>query len=241
MKQKPRLLDLFCGAGGAARGYQLAGFEVVGVDIAQQPNYCGELFIQADALEYLVGDGYDMALDDWRPLYTPFDAIHASPPCQAFTAYRRTGNVGEYPDLIAPLRALLNATGLPWVMENVAGAPLERPLMLCGSMFDLDVQRHRYFESNVPLGRPVWGCRHRIWPPDRFPGGRSVQRTGKSTGLVRASVEIGSWDIPLAVQQKAMGGLDWMSLEELSEAIPCDYTKFIGNQLLVQAKQAARV
>src|SRR6185369_3237192 len=110
---KPRLLDIFCCAGGGAYGYYRAGFEVVGVDIAPQPHYPFE-FVQADALEYL-SDLYE------RPLRVWYEAIHASPPCQAFTAYKRTGNVGEYPDLIAPVRSLLEATGLPWVIENVSG------------------------------------------------------------------------------------------------------------------------
>lgn len=232
---KPRLLDLFCGAGGCAVGYARAGFEVVGVDIAPQPRYPFE-FVMLDALEVLewmttrngliyIPNGRGYALTD-------FDAMHASPPCQAFTAYKRTGNVGDYPDLIAPVRKRLEWTDLPYVIENVTGAPLaDDALMLCGSMFDLDVQRHRLFESNAPLEPPPWPCRHKIWAPDRYPGGRSVERTGSSTGLVRACVEIGSWDIPLAIQQEAMG-MDWSSLEELSEAIPPAYTEFIGSQLL---------
>jgi DNA (cytosine-5)-methyltransferase 1 len=212
----PRLLDLFCGAGGAAVGYHRAGFDVVGVDLWPQPNYPFE-FVQGDALTaYALGE---------------FDAIHASPPCQAFTAYKRTGIVGWYPDLISETRTRLQDAGVPYVIENVVGAPLEDPLLLCGSMFDLDVQRHRLFESNVPLEPPVWPCRHKIWAPDRYPGGRSVERTGKSTGLVRACVEVGSWDIPFAVQQAAMG-VDWMTLEELSEAVPPAYTQHIGGQLL---------
>lgn len=221
--ERPRLLDLFSGAGGCTKGYQRAGFYVIGVDINSQPNYCGDEFVQMDALE--------AARKAATGAFGSFGAIHASPPCQAFTAYRRTGNVGEYPDLIAPVRELLEATGLPWVMENVAGSPLDDPLMLCGSMFDLDVQRHRFFESNVPLDPPAWPCRHRIWAPDRFPGGRSVERTGSSTGLVRACVEVGSWDIPLERQRAAMG-IEWMQLEELTQAIPPAYTELIGAQLL---------
>ncbi len=230
---KPRLLDLFCGAGGAAVGYHRAGFDVVGVDNRPQPRYPSYRFMRADALEILARPKHYYAGWQW------FDAIHASPPCQAFTAYRRNGNVGDYPDMIAPLRGLLEETGLPYVIENVAGAPLEDPLMLCGSMFDLDVQRHRFFESNMTLAPPVWPCRHKIWAPDRFPGGRSVSRTGRSTGLVRACVEIGSWDIPLERQCEAMG-IGWMKLEELSEAIPPAYTEFIGEQLLahVEARKA---
>ncbi|HSE45415.1 MAG TPA: DNA cytosine methyltransferase, partial [Gemmatimonadales bacterium] len=217
---KPRLLDLFCGAGGAAMGYHRAGFEVVGVDIKPQPRYPFE-FVQADAL---AEGGYIRVAGEFGA--HAFDAIHASPPCQAYTAYRRTGNVGEYPDLIAETRELLWQTGLPWVMENVQGAPLREPLMLCGSMFDetLDIQRHRFFESDWPMDNPVWPCRHKLTGPDRFPGGRSRGRTGSSRGLVRATIEIGSWDIPLARQAKAMG-IDWMTRDELSEAIPPAYTE----------------
>lgn len=230
---KPRLLDLFCGAGGASVGYACAGFEVVGVDIAPQPNYPYK-FIQADALEYLeelirFGD----TPPSWARWRTPPVAIHASPPCQAFTAYQRTGNVGDYPDLIAPVRELLNATGLPYVIENVEGAPLEEPVMICGTMFDppMEIQRHRLFESNWPLEAPDWPCRHKLNGRDRYPGGRSKSRTGSSRGLVRATVEIGSWDIPLSVQRSAMV-IGWMTLEELSEAIPPAYAEFIGHQLM---------
>lgn len=208
MPHRPRLLDLFCCAGGATRGYQLAGFHVVGVDIEPQPDYCGDEFIQDDALEFPL-DG--------------FDAIHASPPCQSFTAYRRKGHgVGDgYPDLIKPVRARLEQSGVPWVIENVAGAPLRNAVMLCGSSFGLDVRRHRYFESNVPLTAPP--CDH-SWQTPRFPP--ATNRTN-----LRRTVEVGVWRIPLEVQQRAMG-IDWMPLRSLSEAIPPAYTEFIGRQLL---------
>jgi DNA (cytosine-5)-methyltransferase 1 len=211
-----RLLDLFCGAGGATKGYQRAGFYVVGVDIKPQPRYCGDEFVQADAMTYPLGG---------------FDAIHASPPCQRFTRYKnvRRDLPSHYPDLIAVTRQLLVRADVPWVMENVQGAPLVNPIWLCGSMFGLDVQRHRFFEmSHVPLMLPP--CQHE-WGPDRFPGGRSVQRGGHSRAPVRATVEIGSWDIPLDVQEKAMG-VDWMELDELSEAIPPAYTEWIGRELM---------
>ncbi len=229
---RPRLLDLFCGAGGAAVGYHRAGFDVVGVDIRPQPHYPFE-FWRADALEYL-----DIVSEWTGPRFAhEFQAIHASPPCQAFTAYRRTGNVGEYPDLIAQLRTLLLETALPYLIENVEGAPLTDPELICGTMFDppLEIQRHRLFETNWPLKPLMWPCRHLLNGKDRYPGGRSKQRTGSSRGLVRGTVEIGSWDIPLEVQQRAMG-IDWMTLEELSEAIPPAYTDAIGSQLMAHIR-----
>lgn len=204
-----RLLDLFCKGGGAAMGYHRAGFEVVGVDIEPQPHYPFE-FIQADALTV------DLA---------GFDVIHASPPCQAFTAYRHRRGVGEgYPDLIEPIRRRLDAAGVPYVIENVAGAPLRDAIMLCGSAFGLDVQRHRYFESNVPLIAPA--CDHSVWTP-RFPP--ATNRTN-----LRRTVEVGVWRIPLAVQQQAMG-IDWLPLAQLTEAIPPAYTEHIGRQLVAWA------
>ena len=135
---KPRLLDLFCGAGGAARGYQLAGFHVTGVDIAPQPRYAGDEFVQADAMTWPL-DGYD--------------SIHASPPCQAYanvTAWR--GLRDDHPDLVAATRVRLEAAGVPWVIENVPEAPVRRDLLLCGSQFGLRVRRHRAFETSPRLG-----------------------------------------------------------------------------------------
>ena len=203
------LLDLFCCAGGAAMGYHRAGFDVVGIDIAPQPNY---------PFHFIQGDALDTSL--W-----PADvvAIHASPPCQTFTAYRRRGaGVGDdYPDLVAATRDALRATGLPYVIENVAGAPLESPVQLCGSSFGLDVRRHRLFESNVALLVPP--CDH-AWQTPRF-----AQATNRTN--LRSTVEVGVWRIPLDVQQRAMG-VDWTTLRELSEAIPPAYTEHIGRQLM---------
>lgn len=137
---RPLLLDLFCGAGGAAMGYHRAGFDVIGVDLNPQPRYPFE-FHQCDALEWL---SYEQ---------NEFDAIHASPPCQRYTALAKgnNANVDDYPDLIAPTRELLQETGLPYVIENVPSAPLRYPITLCGEMFGLSVIRHRLFESNLPL------------------------------------------------------------------------------------------
>jgi C-5 cytosine-specific DNA methylase len=131
---RPRLLDLFCGAGGAALGYQLAGFHVTGVDIAPQPHYCGDAFYQADAMTFPL-DG--------------FDVVTASPPCQAYSTLGRFSPHVTYPDLYEPTRERLTASGLPWVIENVVGAPYRSGFILCGSMFGLRVRRHRNFETRT--------------------------------------------------------------------------------------------
>jgi DNA (cytosine-5)-methyltransferase 1 len=229
---KPRLLDLFCGAGGAAMGYARAGFEVVGVDIKPQPRY-PFAFVEADAIHVLENPWFFNA--SWTSL--DLVAIHASPPCQAFTAYQRTGKVGEYPDLVAQTRELLEETGLPYVIENVEGAPLIDPVKICGSQFDpvMDIRRHRLFETNWPLEPLTWPCRHKLQVSKLYPGGRSKEQGGSNRHLARSTVEIGTWDIPLPVQQEAMG-IDWMTLEELSEAIPPAYTEFIGEQLMDSLK-----
>ena len=223
MPHRPRLLDLFCCAGGATRGYQLAGFHVVGVDIEPQPDYCGDEFIQDDALEFPL-DG--------------FDAIHASPPCQSFTAYRRKGHgVGDgYPDLIKPVRARLEQSGVPWVIENVAGAPLRNAVMLCGSSFGLDVRRHRYFESNVlglygthclhqRQGRPVgvYGDHPQDDSDYRRPDG--TRRGQKARTITEAQTAL---------------GIDWMTTwDDLADAIPPAYTEHIGRQLIEHIERGA--
>lgn len=221
-----KLLDLFCGAGGASAGYEDAGFDVVGVDIAPQPNYPYS-FIQGDALEVLrlLLRGYrvnGLHIDS-------IDAIHASPPCQSFTAYRRKGHgVGDnYPNLIPETRELLIQSEKPYVIENVAGAPLENAVMLCGSSFELDVRRHRYFESNMPLNAPP--CDHG-WQTPRFTPASNRKN-------LRRTVEIGVWRIPLEVQCEAMD-IRWMTLHELSEAIPPAYTRYLGEQMIDELEMA---
>ena len=217
---RPRLLDLFCGAGGAAMGYHLAGFDVVGVDIRPQYRYPFPM-IQADALDYPL-DG--------------FDAIHASPPCQRYTAAAEIHDTSEdHPDLIPPMRARLAASGVPWVMENVERSPLNASLMLCGSMFGLGVKRHRLFESSVLMLAPSCGD-HGLWYASVF-GGRCVgrQRVTKAGPGKRSQ----TWDkFPdeLGTASKAMG-IDWMSLAELGEAIPPAYTEWIGAHLIQHIKQ----
>jgi DNA (cytosine-5)-methyltransferase 1 len=210
---RPKLVDAFCCAGGGAMGYHRAGFEVVGIDKEPQPNYPFE-FIQADALEMLADPDF----------MARFDAAHGSPPCQHYSQMSlcRPGLAETYPDLVAPTRELLKASGLPWVMENVKGSPLENWIQVCGSGLGMTLQRHRRFESSVPL----WGvpCAHgqNRWNP----------AYGHATGRKRRRVPVvGEWRIPKPLQDEAMG-IDWMTLEELSEAIPPAYTEFIGAQLL---------
>jgi DNA (cytosine-5)-methyltransferase 1 len=213
---RPLLLDLCCGAGGVAKGYHRAGFDVTGIDHKDQPHYPFE-FRKVDVLEALEA----VLSGDWDE---PFAAVHASVPCQRWTAYRRKGHgVGDgYPDLIADVRDRLRDTGLPYIIENVEGAPLENPVRLCGSSFGLDVQRHRLFETNWPLFAPP--CNHG-WAPARFPGATNREPNSRRT------VEVGVWRIPLPVQKRAMG-VDWScTLEELSEMVPPAYTEFIGRQL----------
>jgi hypothetical protein len=144
---KPRMADLCCLAGGATKGYQLAGFHVTGVDLVASPNYCGDDFVQTDALTFDLSG---------------FDAVHASPPCQHYANVTRwTGRQDDHPALIAPMREKLTASGLPWVMENVRTLELRDPVMLCGSQFGLPIRRHRYFEASFPLFEFMEPCRHR--------------------------------------------------------------------------------
>lgn len=208
-----RILDLFCGAGGAARGYQLAGFHVTGVDIRPQPRYAGDHFCQADVMEV----GLEALLRELGP----FDAVHASPPCQGYSNLRK----GDHPRLIEPVRELLIASGLPYVIENIQDAKpaLRQPVRLCGSMFGLRVQRHRLFEtSELPFGLLppcAHGCNGRIHAY-YGKGGANVQAAGRQP-LLRGSVE----------QAKEDMGIDWMTWDELREAIPPAYTEWIGAQL----------
>ena len=207
-----RALDLFCGAGGASMGLHLAGLDVTGVDSKPQPNY---------PFEFRQGDWESAAL------FSDFDFIWASPPCQSFTAYRRKGyGVGDdYPNLIGPVRKRLLEWGGPFVIENVLGSPLRKDLVLCGSMFGLDVRRHRVFELHgisTPMGadgHPL--CRHSLQEP-RFPPATNRKN-------LRKTVEVGVWRIPLETQQKAMG-IDWMTLKELSQAIPPAYSEYIAER-----------
>jgi DNA (cytosine-5)-methyltransferase 1 len=198
---KLRALDLFCGAGGASWGLHLAGFNVTGVDIVHSENYpLG--FTRADALTFPL-DGYDL--------------IWTSPPCQGFTAYkRRKDHVKPCENLIPAIRERLIASGVPYIIENVPGAPLINPTLLCGSMFGLDVRRHRLFETSFPVTQ--LSCAQK--QTGSFP--QATNRTNR-----RKTVEVGVYRIPLDVQRKAMG-IHWMNLQELSQAIPPAYAEYLG-------------
>lgn len=216
---RPKLLDLFCCAGGAGSGYARAGFDVVGVDIEPQPRYPHE-FVQADAVEYLAEHGRE------------FDAIHASPPCQAFSAMRHMPDAKDHPELIEPTRELLAALDVPWVIENVVGAPMQNPLLLCGSMFGLgaegfQLRRHRQFESNVFMFSPD-ECQHRD-PTIGIYGGHVRCRSGNYWR--GSTVDFPGYD-KKALAVAAMGGTDWMTMNQMSEAIPPAYTEYIGTQLI---------
>jgi DNA (cytosine-5)-methyltransferase 1 len=203
----PRLLDLFCGAGGAAMGYHRAGFDVVGVDIEPQPNYPFE-FVLADAIDY--------------PL-EGVDAIHASPPCQAYAGL--AAKDGRHPRLIEPVRQKLATSGVPWVIENIEGAPLHTTFRLCGSMFGLNVRRHRLFEtSHLILGPPP--CAHGTQKEVRaYYGKKGWLAWAGRQPLLRGTVEQATADM----------GINWMTWDELREAIPPAYTEWIGRHLLSMA------
>jgi DNA (cytosine-5)-methyltransferase 1 len=221
------LLDLYCGAGGAGEGYHRAGFGVIGVDMIPQPRYRFE-FHRADVFVY--------PLEWWGE----FDAIHASPPCQAYSAMRHLPWLRgkPYPRLIEPTRAMLERIGLPYVIENVERAPLSSSppslfsprngIILCGRQFGLPLYRHRKFESNVPLRWPAHHPKHEQiiygsrWLNKRYSG------TGGVIGVVGHTA-----GVTHAMAQEAMG-IDWMRREELTQAIPPAMTEFIGRQLLDQ-------
>lgn len=244
--KKPRLLDLFSGAGGCARGYQLAGFHVTGVDIEAQPRYAGDHFIQADALEFM------HELVSVGPASLQYDAIHASPPCQAHSTIakqiRKMGwTQNEHPDLVPQTRELLQASGLPYVIENVVGAELVNPIVLCGSSFGLNVRRHRLFELHgfSCMAPP---CAHH-WQTPRFRSLDSrrhlksvveVVGTGSkhdTTGLASVVGVHGNQNYSgeRALREWAMQ-IDWMSPYELTQAIPPAYTEHIGEALMDHLK-----
>lgn len=238
-----RLLDLFSGEGGAAAGYKAAGFHVTGVDLADKSaRYAGDEFVQGDALAYLTDHGHE------------YDAIHASPPCQGYSI-STAGNPdarGKHAQLIAETRWLLTLTGRPWVIENVqqARSQMIDPILLCGRMFGLEsvdedglplvLDRHRLFESSVPLATPPHPKHDGRQVAGVYTGGRARKpgataaehrhdcRTNRRGGYVPASRE---------VRQRLLG-IDWMTDKGMAESIPPAYTEHIGAQLLAHMTRA---
>ncbi len=206
MKTVPKILDLYCCAGGAGEGYRLGGFDVTGVDIKPQPKN-PHTFVLSDALEYLAAYG------------GKFDAIHASPPCQEYTKtgkqWRKEGR--KYPDLISSTRDALKKLGKPWVIENVPGSPLINPIFLNGSAFGIRVHRPRYFESNFPIPQLEVPPMNPVKMGRPIKEGDTVQPVGHFSGVRYAAKEM---------------GLPWMGQAELAQAIPAAYTKFISIHLL---------
>lgn len=221
---RPKLLDLFCGAGGAGMGYHRAGFDVIGVDIERHDDYPFPLLI-GDAVAFLDAGWADH-----------FDAIHASPPCPRYSTATPADRRDQHPDLVGPIRDRLQAWGGPYVIENVPGAPLENPVRLCGSTFALGVRRHRLFESNVPMLQPecdhksqsqVWGVYgdHGDAKPVRRPDG--TRRGDKARDAAHAGEVM---------------GIDWMTRwDDLADAIPPAYTQWLGAALIddIESEAAA--
>lgn len=220
---------MFCGAGGVSKGLQLAGFHVTGIDIRPQPRYCGDLFYQANALELPI---------DW------FDFVWASPPCQAHTAMKTMHNAKAHLDLIPETRERLETSGLPYVIENVQGAPLDNPILLCGTMFDLgwedaELRRHRLFESNLDITKLQ--CKHGERDVVGVYGGHvRNRRRSRTIGIYgedcRDSLRKFDKGVPdfSVIQGRVAMGIDWMNLAELCQAIPPAYSEYIGRQAIAQ-------
>lgn len=228
---KPRLLDLFCKAGGCTKGYQMAGFEVIGVDIEPQPRYIGDGFILGDALDILQrlidGEGIeDNNGRAWR--LSDFIVIHASPPCQAYSEaakqWRARGK--KYPRLVKPVRELLLKTRIPYVLENVPESGLIDPLVLNGAFFGKNLRRTRHFETSCTL--PF------VLLPKEGPSGFRMGRKPKSDDPV---VPVGHFS---GVEKaRRVMGVPWMTQGEIAQAIPPAYTEYIGRQMLAALGEAS--
>jgi DNA (cytosine-5)-methyltransferase 1 len=206
-----KLLDLFCGAGGAAMGYHRAGFDqIVGVDIEPQPKYPFE-FVQADALEYLLAQGQE------------FDLVHASPPCQAYSRLKGLAS-SDHPELIEPTREILVGSGKPYVIENVPGAPLVNPITLCGSMFGLQLIRHRLFECKPAIWFVTMSCACKGLFTNADNEVSSFENGATAISVVGHNFKLDD--------AKMVMGIDWMNREELAQAIPPAYTEWIGKEMM---------
>lgn len=231
---RPVLVDLFCKAGGASMGYHRAGFTIIGVDIEPQKNYPFE-FVQADALDFLKQVGHCF------PFY------HASPPCQRHSKMtKRWGRENDHPDLIEPVRNLLQKLNTIYIIENVMGAPLIDPLMLCGTMFELQtkngsqLRRHRLFESNVPIVAPG-PCNHNkfssigVYGGGQHPERRRVPNTIGVYGQTGGSSSRDGLSFFTVQDRRDAMGISWMSSNELSQAIPPAYTEWLGMQIITSS------
>ncbi len=224
---RPVLLDLFCKAGGMTKGYQRAGFRVIGVDIEPQPNYCGDEFLQMDAIEFLASRVV---------LLRQVDAIHASPPCQHYlnlgAVNRAMGRTYVHPDLIAEVRDGLVSVGLPYVIENGPDARkvMHDPVRICGTGLGLPLRRHRLFESNVPLeGVP---CDHAAFSEPRYWTGWRPNGEHRLSTVVQVYGNAGGRS-----EWPAAMGIDWMTSAEMIEAIPPAYAEHIGRQLMAHVRE----
>lgn len=220
--KKPRILDLFCGAGGAAKGYHDAGFDVVGVDHRPQPHHKYGEFIQADALE----------LDD--DFVRSFDAIHASPPCQKFSSATPVWKKKHHVDLIPATRELCKRSGKFYVIENVVGSPVHKSIMLCGTMFPpLRVLRHRHFEMNFLVPQPHCKKPH---PKTFWYRSKRKQRKRAVMNQYEVFITVAGSNARIDNMRDAMG-IDWMTKAEIVQAVPPAYTEYIGRYLLAYVKE----
>lgn len=231
---RPVMVDLFCGAGGMTRGFQGAGFYVIGVDLEEQPDYCGDEFIQADAIQFLADL---LTTDGWvgdNPVHR-IVAAHASPPCHAYTTMgqKHPETQAQHPALIADTREALKALGIPFVIENVPGArkELDHPLQLCGRAFGLGVGRHRLFEcSRFSCMGVQCQCDGNELPVYGKLDGRRVWTRVDGSELRAART--------LEQAQSAMG-IDWMPWDRLTQAIPPAYAEHIGSYLMAAVRSEA--
>lgn len=208
---RPRLLDLFCGQGGAGWGYHLAGFDVTGVDIRPMPLHPAPMtFIHADALDHLRVHGHE------------YDAIHASPPCRAYTNARHSApRRYTHPDLVGPVREALKATGRPYVIENVPGAPLHDPVLLCGAMFGLQTYRHRLLEAS-------WGLAAHV--PSHPAHEARTARMGRPAGPGEFHSFVGNFSG--LEQAREVMQMPWANQDGIRQAVPPAYTRWVGKQLM---------
>jgi DNA (cytosine-5)-methyltransferase 1 len=205
-----KLLDLFCGVGGASAGYTAAGFDVTGIDLKHGKRY-PYIYIKGNVSDYLNNQYLQQ-----------FDVIHASPPCQthSITQHLRNaqGKSTNKIDMIPEVREALIASGVPYIIENVPGSPLIDPVQLCGSSFNLKVRRHRLFESNIKLKGSI--CNHKA--------------QGKPVGVygsLNDEIPGGGHTAKTLQQARLTMGIEWALWGELVEAIPPIYTEYLGKQI----------